>query len=147
MDLAGPIPSRPPLPHGAKLIEWAFRLNTNPSTCPAGFQYPPAATLTSPEVTHCAEYIVLIVSDATGFTGMLIDRTPLLTGGQAVITPVSFSIIDTEISISIDSGLVGNPQSFRWTTRTETWFTMLGSMGYVIVDAAPDEGSFATWSM
>src|SRR5439155_24249759 len=133
------------LPHGAKLIEWAFRLNTNPSTCPAGFPYPPAATLTSPEVTHCAEYIVFIIWDGTGFTGMLIDRTPLLNGKQALITPVSFSIAGTEISVSFKSALVGNPQSFRWTTRTETWFTELGSMGFVIVDAAPDEGSFAAW--
>jgi hypothetical protein len=147
MDVAAPIPSQPALPHGAKLIEWAFRLNTDLSTCPSGFPYPPAATLTSPEVTHCAEYIVFVVWDGTDFTAVLIDRTPLLTGGQPVITPVSFDIVGAEISVSFDAGLVGNPRSFRWTTRTEIWFTVLGSMGYVIVDAAPDEGSFATWPM
>src|SRR4051812_25855171 len=35
MDVAGPVPSRPPLPHGAKLIEWSFRFNTDLSTCPS----------------------------------------------------------------------------------------------------------------
>src|SRR5438105_388830 len=63
MNVAGPVPSRPPLPHGAKLIEWSFRLNTDLSTCPSGFPYVNGATLTSPEATHCAEYVVFIVSD------------------------------------------------------------------------------------
>jgi hypothetical protein len=146
MDVAAPIPSKPTLPHGAKLLEWSFRLNTNLNTCPSGFPYPPAATLTSPEVTHCAEFMVFIVSDGTGFTAMLIDRTPFLSGGQAVVTPVSLSIIGTQMTVSLDSAMLGHRQSFRWFSRTETWFSELGTMGYVIVDAAPEEGSFAEWS-
>jgi hypothetical protein len=135
----------PALPNGAKLLEWSIRLNTNLSTCPSGFPYPPAATLTSPEAAHCGEYLVFIVWDGTGFTGMLIDRTPSLRGGKAVISPISLSIVGSEITASVDSALLDNPKTFRWTSRAATWFSNLGSMGYVIVDAAPDEGSFAVW--
>lgn len=145
MDLAAALPSRPPMPHGAKLIEWSFRLNTDLGTCPSGYPYANGATLASPEATHCAEYLVFIVSDGSGFTGMLIDRTPALTGGNAVVTPIPFSIVGAEITAWVNAAAVKNPASFRWTTRTETWFSELGSMGYVIVDAAPDEGFFATW--
>jgi hypothetical protein len=145
MELAAPLPDKFGLPNGAKLLEWGFRLRTDLGTCASGYPYPPAATLTSPEVTHCAQFIVFIVSDGTGFTGMLIDRTPSLAGRPPVVTPISFSISGTQIAASIDAALVGNPQSFRWTARTETWFSDLGSMGYAIADAAPDEGSFATW--
>ena len=53
----------------------------------------------------------------------------------------------SEMSAVVDSSMLGNPQSFRWTTRTETWFTELGSTGYVIIDVAPDEGSFEIWPM
>jgi hypothetical protein len=145
MDVAAPIPDRPELPNGGRLLEWSFRLRTDLETCASGYPYPPAATLTSPEVTHCAQFMIFVVSDGTGFTGMLIDRTPSLAGEPAVVTPISFSVIGTEITASIEAGLVGNPQAFRWISRTETWFGKLGSMGYAVVDAAPDEGLFAVW--
>jgi hypothetical protein len=147
MEVAARIPARPELPNGANLLEWAFRLRTDLSTCASGYPYPPAATLTSPEVTHCAQFMVFIVSDGTRFEGMLIDRRPSVAGEPAVVTPIPFSISGTRITASIDAALVGNPQTFRWTSRTETWFSNLGSMGYAVIDAAPDEGLFETWSM
>jgi len=145
MDVSDAIPNSAARPPGAKLLEWSFRLRTDLTTCASGFPYPPGASTTSPEITHCSQYMVFIVSDGTGFTGMLIDRTPSLTGGDAVVTPISFNINGAEIVASVDAALVGHPQSFRWISRTETWFSRLGTLGYAVIDAAPDEGTFALW--
>ncbi len=145
MDVAAPLPNSPELPFGAKLLEWSFRLRTDLTTCASGFPYPPGKSTTSPELTHCAQYHVFILWDGTGFTGMFIDRTATSTGGEVVITPVSFNIKGAEIIASVDAVLVGNAQSFRWISRTETWFSELGTLGYLVIDAAPEEGTSANW--
>ncbi len=139
MDVAAPIPSGPALPNGVKLLEWSFRLDTNLTTAPCGFPFEPA------DCEHHAEYMVFILWDGTSFTGILIDRTPLLTGGQAVITRIPFNINGAEITASVDAVMIGNPPSFHWVSRTEDWSTQLGTSGFVIVDFAPEEGTFAIW--
>jgi hypothetical protein len=143
MEVAAPIPARPALPNGAKLLEWSFRLRTDLSTCASGYPYPPAATLTSPEVTHCAQFMIFVVSDGTGFLGMLIDRR----SSDTAVTTIPVTVRERNISASIDAALIGNPHGFRWTSRTETWFSNLGAMGYAVIDAAPDEGLFAIWPL
>ncbi len=145
MELAAAIPRSPELPNGAKLLEWRFGLRTDMTTCASGFPYPPGASTTSPELTHCAQYMVFIVWDGKQFTGTLIDRTPSLTRGNAVVHPIAFQITGAEIVASVDSAMIGSPQHFTWITRTETWFSDLGSMGFVVIDAAPDEGTSASW--
>jgi hypothetical protein len=145
MDLAAAIPRSPELPNGAKLLEWRFGLRTDRTTCASGFPYPPGASTTSGELTHCAQYMVFILWDGAQFTGMLIDRTPSVTGGDAVIHPIAFHIKGAEIVAFADSGMIGNPERFTWVTRTETWFSALGSLGFVVIDAAPDEGTSASW--
>ena len=146
MDVASAIPSSPPLPHGVNLLEWSFRLRTDLSTCAFGFPFPPARSTASPELTHCSQYMVFVVWDGTGYVGMLVDRTRTVTG-DVVVMPISFSIdFDRgEITASVESSKINAPESFRWISRTQTWFGQLGTIGYLVVDAAPAEGTFATW--
>jgi hypothetical protein len=89
--------------------------------------------------------MVFIVWDGQQFRGMLIDRTASISGGDAAVNPMAFQIKGAEIVASADSVMIGSPQHFTWITRTETWFSDLGSMGFVVIDAAPDEGTSARW--
>ena len=138
MEVAGRIPETPELaPPGVALLEWRWALNVNPDTFPAGFPFAPGA--------HApAEYQVQILWDGTNFIGQLIDRTPLLTGGQAIVTPLSFRIKGAEFKTSVNAAMVGDPSSFLWLVFTVDWPTPLGTNSFLTVDFAPNGGPI-TW--
>lgn len=137
-NVAAPIPSEPTLPPKAKLLEWSFRLDTDPTTFPSGFPFPKGNT-------RPAEFMVFIVWDGTSFTGILIDRTPTLTGGETLIIPILFDIREEEITASVDASLMGSPGSFQWWAAAQVWTKELGTEGGLYgVDLAPDTG-WAPW--
>ncbi len=139
LDLAADVPASPILPSGAKLLEWSWRIDTNPATFPTGIPWPPG--FTAP-----AEYMVFVLWDGSAFMGILIDRTPTLTGGQTELSPVSLRIKGAEISASLAATRIGNPPNFGWFSATQVWTADLGTEGFVGLDVAIVPGVvWATW--
>jgi hypothetical protein len=88
IDAAAPI-GLPDVSTGNGLIGRAIGLDTDPTTAPAG--YPLSNGTVVP-----FEFYVNVTYDGTRFQGMVIDRRPLLTGGEAIVTPHPFSITRLE---------------------------------------------------
>jgi len=106
IDVAGPI-GLPDVTTGNGLIGWAIGLDTDPTTAPAG--YPLSNGTVVP-----FEFYVNVTYDGTQFQGMVIDRRPLLKGGEAVVTPHPFSITDSRITMMVPASVVGAPSLFGW---------------------------------
>ncbi len=139
IELAAPIPDTPALPPGVVLMVWSWGVDTNPATAPAGFPFVPG-----PEGAAPAEFLVWVIWDGTSFTGIVIDRRPLITGGEAIITSVSFDRSGAVATVSVNAALLGKPSSFTWVARTIDWTGPLGTLANFDVDRAPDAGR-ATW--
>ena len=138
MEMAGSIPASPALPPGTKLLEWSWEFVTDPATFHTGFPWGQAAT--SP-----VDYVAQILWDGASFMGQLIDRTPLVTGGEAVVTRLAFSIIGAAFRTSVEAAMVGNPSSFDWITTSRTWVAELGTFAWFPVDGAPDCCVAGSW--
>ena len=131
MEMAGPVPVNPPLPPpGLSEIWWLWVFDLDPTTFPAGYPFLKAK---SP-----AEFNVHVSWDGAEFTGAAIDRRPLLTGGVAIITPVTFSIDGTIVQADLPYALIGAvPTSFSWFAGTVVWSGPLGlSEAHHAVDVA-----------
>jgi hypothetical protein len=108
MSVAKPVPATPPLPSPAtKQISWSWPLDTDPTTNPAGA---PKA----PGYSAGAELIITIAWDGSAFSAFLQDRRPLLTGGQAVLTPLDYTISGTLLQVDVEANALGDPSSFGW---------------------------------
>lgn len=106
IDVVAPI-GLPDMSTGNGLIGWAIGLDTDPTTAPAG--YPLSNGTVAP-----FEFFVNVTYDGTQFQGVVIDRRPLLTGGEAVVTPHPFSITDSKITMTVPAGALGAPSAFGW---------------------------------
>ena len=81
--------------------------------------------------------MVYVSWDGTAFAGTAIDRRPLLTGGEAIVTPVPFSINGTMVEAVLASTLIGDvPPSFTWAPNTRAWSGAIGSSGEHGIDGA-----------
>ena len=131
MELAGPVPVQPPMPPPGRLeIWWAWAFDLDPTTSPAGYPFREAGG-------RRPEFVVYVSWDGTEFAGTAIDRRPLLTGGEAVITPVAFSISGTIVEAVLPSTLIDDvPASFHWAPVAFDWSGPVGSEGVHIVDSA-----------
>jgi hypothetical protein len=131
MEMAGPVPVNPPLPPpGRKEIWWVWNFDLDPATFPAGYPY---------LMAHGpGEFVVYVSWDGTAFAGTAVDRRPLLTGGEAIITPVPFSINGTIVQADLAYTLIGSvPASFSWIAGTGAWSGPVGlSEGHHGVDGA-----------
>src|SRR6266478_2420779 len=78
VDVAGSLDALPNPPGSAGFFAWHFALNTDNSTDPPGFPFPPGQTAP-------AEFGVDAQWDGTAFSGLLYDRRPALTGGSALL--------------------------------------------------------------
>jgi hypothetical protein len=120
MSVAAPFPAAPPLPKGTRLVSWGWGLNTDPTTFPAGTPFPPGKA-------RPAEFLVYVGWDGSAFSGVLIDRRPLLTGGEAVVVAPPFTISGTEVRIDVGASVLGNPSSFSWSTANLYWSSPPGA--------------------
>lgn len=132
MSVAAPIPTvPPPTPPGTNQIQWDWPLDTDPTTFPAGTPFPSGSGQAGP-----AEFIVHVVWDGRSFSAHLTDRRPLLSGGEAVITPLAFTISGTDVLVGVGASLLGEPSSFSWGAVTFYWSSPPGgTAGGHFVDA------------
>ena len=137
MEMAGPVPVNPPLPPpGRSEINWVWNFDLDPTTFPSGYPYF--------KVAGAQEFSVRVNWNGTEFTGAAIDRRPLLPwdppvtgGGEAIITPVTFSINGKILEADLPYALIGDvPPSFHWGPGTRDWSGPLGSNGNNAVDGA-----------
>ena len=134
MEMAGPVPVNPPLPPpGRSEIWWMWVFDLDPATFPQGYPF----GLGGAAVGRRPEFIVYVRWDGTAFAGTAIDRRPLLTGGEAIITPVPFSINGTIVEAVLASTLIGAvPPSFHWGPFTVDWSGPVGTEGDNFADRA-----------
>jgi hypothetical protein len=131
MAMAGPVPAAPPMPPPAQTqLTWVWHFDLDPTTFPQGYPYHQAE--------GPAEFSVRVRWDGTAFTGEGVDRRPLLTGGEAVITPVIFSISGTIVQADLPYTLIGDvPASFRWFAGTGCQSGPIGSSeSHKLIDVA-----------
>jgi hypothetical protein len=127
MTVAEAVPPAPPLRPGAKRDVWAWNLNTDPATAPQGFPFD-RGTVAG------AEFIVRVIWDGTSFSGVLIDRRPLLTGGPASVVPVAFQVNGTLVSAVVDASLLGNVSSLAYLAATQSYTGYDGTSGFLAED-------------
>ena len=130
MEMAGPVPVAPTLPPPARTeIWWIWVLDLDLTTTVWGYPAPFPGSL--------PEFLVYVSWDGTEFAGTAIDRRPLLSGGEAIITPVPFRINGTIVEADLAYELIGAvPASFDWSPRTLDWSGPVGSAGYNVLDIA-----------
>jgi len=129
MDVAASVPASPVLPGGITVQEWSWNLNTSPAL-PRGFPFPPGSAAPP-------EFIVMVLWNGSAFSGTLIDRRPLLSGGEAVSTSIPFEVDGATISTVLSASLLGNPSAFAWVARANNW-PHFGSNSLQTLDRAPD---------
>jgi hypothetical protein len=137
MEMAVAVPGEPTLPKpGAEEIWWFWIFDLDSTTSPAGYPWKGAGG-------RPPEFIVYVSWDGTEFSGAAIDRRPLLTGGEAIITPVPFTIDGATVEAFLDSELIGDvPASFGWGPFTFLWSGPVGSEGVHFADYSEAGGVF-----
>ena len=149
MELAAPLPDSPSVPSKADVILWLFALDTDPTEFQVGYPHNGAEPW---------EFFVELRQYREGFTdpldptrsaGVLVDRRPLFTGGQATVTPIQFSIKGTKITWVVAAASLGDPSTFKWASGTASAHANDDAKtgyaaGVVIFDVAPD-ADLATW--
>jgi hypothetical protein len=111
MTVAAAIPNDPRLPKPANAtIRWAFPIDTDPATFPEGDPFPRNQPGPS-------EFNTRVFWDGKAFTASLLDRRPLLEGGEAILTPLAFTVSGAEVRVEIPASLIGS-SSFRWGAVT-----------------------------
>lgn len=130
MEVAGFVPANPPMPHqGRSEIWWGWNFDLDTTAFPRGYPW---------AITRNSEVLFIISWDGAEFAGTVIDRRPLLTGGEAIVTPVnSFSINGTVLEAFLPYELIGDvPASFGWAPFTIDWSGPVGSDGVNVIDVA-----------
>jgi hypothetical protein len=111
MTVAAAIPNDPRLPKPANAsIRWAFPIDSDPATFPKGDPFPPNQPGPS-------EFNTQVFWDGEAFTAALLDRRPLLEGGEAIITPLALTVSGAEVGVAVPASLIG-ASSFGWGAVT-----------------------------
>jgi len=131
MRLAAPVPVAPPNPAGNPGYDfWAFAFDTQPGGT-AGFPFPPGQGNERP-----FEQLVFLTWNGAVFHAFLVDRTPLVSGGEEVITdiPFSFNAARDEITFVVNGALIGNATTFDWGSATGLRKAHFGNDGFQVLD-------------
>src|SRR5207245_3453197 len=120
LTLVAPVPDSPALPSGADVIVWQFLLDADPTASPAGYPFTKNIAFPSEFMIQYRVYRYGFTDplDPTSSAGVLVDRRPLLTGGQATVTPVKVSLNGTKLTWVVDAALLGDPETFQWADAT-----------------------------
>ena len=142
MTLAAPIPNQPALPSQVKEIRWIWMMDTDRTTFPAGYPLPPGPGQAVPP-----EFMVIVAWDGSRFRAYLADRRPLLTGGQSILTPISFTRSGTRLTAFEDAASLGDPPRFGVRMLTVFWKTSSEeAYGFAFADVLPDASPpFVEW--
>jgi len=120
LTLAAPVPDNPGLPSWADVMVWQPILDTDPTASPVGYPF-------TKNTANPFEFFIQHRVYRSGFTDpldptsaadVLVDRRPLLTGGQATVTPIKVSIDGAQITFVVDAALLGDPTTFNWVAVT-----------------------------
>ena len=135
MEMAVPVPAAPTLPpDGKSEIWWFWIFDLDPATRPKGYPWHESGSQ-NPDSGRPPEFIVCVSWDGVKFAGNAIDRRPILTGGEAIITPVPFSIEGKIIKADLAFELIGAvPASFHWGPFTMNWSGPVGTEGCRFAD-------------
>ena len=129
-EVAEPIPGAFEVPMKFDAVQYSFCLDTDPSSDPRGYPF------ASNDPVWC-DYILTAVSEGSEWTGTLIDRQPLVGGGEAKTPTVSFSIDDsrTRGSFFVPGASLGDPESFEWAMSASLLKLPLPSDDFIDLDA------------
>jgi hypothetical protein len=143
LDLAAPVPNdpAPDFPSGPDFLNVAlFGLDTDPTAVLVGY----------PFKDHTANPFEFFIAASwnptgswglgTGFVGLFVDRRPLLTGGQAVVRSVPFTIEGSRVTLVVDAALLGDPATFQWGAATVVSNHAAPTDEFTVPDFAPDNG-------
>jgi hypothetical protein len=91
--------------------------------------------------------MVFVVWDGSRFRAYLADRRPLLTGGQSIFTPISFTRSGAQLTASMDAASLGDPPRFAVRMLTVLWLTSSqAASGFAFADVLPDGNPpFVEW--
>src|SRR3989454_8615056 len=119
LTLAGKVGDNPTFPSWADMLLWAFAIDKDP-TSPAGYDFTKNTAAPWEFVIEHRVYRSGFTDplDPTSSPGILVDRRPLLTGGQAIVTPIQFSMEGTKLTWVVDAALLGDPATFQWADAT-----------------------------
>ena len=98
VDVAGSLDALPNPPGSGGIFDWHFALNTDNSTDPPGFPFPPGQTAGS-------EFGVDALWDGTAFSGVFVDRRPALTGQPALLYSIPVSVSGSRITLTVPAAL------------------------------------------
>jgi hypothetical protein len=150
VDLAGTVPADPgtdsSLPADLDHWGWEYGLDTDPTTAPVGYPFPDGTA-------NPMEFYLGVDWNSTGsfglgtgFVGLLVDRRPLLTGGQAIVIPVKFSIQDTVVTLVVEADALGKPATFGWVSFSHvSKYAHPTKHNIPLVDVAPSDFSLVSW--
>jgi hypothetical protein len=150
LTLVAPVPDSPALPSGADVIVWQFLLDTDPTASPAGYPFTKNTAVPFELMIQYRVYRSGFTDplDPTSSPGVLVDRRPLLTGGQAIVTPIKVSIDGTQITFVVEAASLGDPSTFNWVSATCAAKAgddaKNGYSNHFCFDLAPDL-NLATW--
>jgi len=111
MTVAGTIPADPRLaPPAEASIRWAFPIDSDPTTFPAGAPLAPGQA-------GPAEFNIRVFWDGNAYSASLLDRRPLLNGLDPIVTPLAFTVSGADVRVAVPATLIGTPK-FRWGAVT-----------------------------
>lgn len=159
IQVAAPIPASPTIASPFKLINWWFCLQVSSSFSVGG--WPTSSSNGTGNQDPC-QFFVVLYWDGTNFAGVVANRTPMLGGGDPVLTTIPYNVSSATVTWSIDRSLIGTPSSFSFFVSTEgrsnpnvrilspTDVVATNSeRGYTPLDTAPTTASgafsFAQW--
>jgi len=120
LTLAAPVPDNPALPSWADVMVWQPILDTDPTASPVGYPF-------TKNTANAFEFFIQHRVYRSGFVDpldpasaadVLVDRRPLLTGGQAIVTPIQVTVDGAQITFVVDAALLGDPSTFNWLSVT-----------------------------
>ncbi len=143
LDLPAAVPGDPTadFPSGPDFVNVSlFGLDTDPTSVLVGYPF-------KDHTANPFEFFIAVSWNptgswglGTGFVGLLVDRRPLLTGGQAVVRSVPFIIEGSRVTLVVDATLLGDPATFQWGAATVVSNHAAPTDEFTVPDFAPDNG-------